>query len=68
MAEVRGTMRCPFCGDKTSVLDSRSDARHNNVRRRRQCNRSSCNVRFTTVEIATIIPQSANDLLEWVRS
>lgn len=65
MAKERGTMRCPFCGGKTKVLDSRSDKSYNHVRRRRECIAPACGVRFTTIEVATIISQSAKPLLEW---
>lgn len=42
-------MQCPFCGsEETRVLDSRSGADHQSIRRRREC--SSCTKRWKTIE------------------
>lgn len=49
-------MHCPFCGTPdTRVIDSRSSAEGDKVRRRREC--PGCNARFTTYELAEpVIP------------
>lgn len=42
-------MRCPYCQDyETRVLDSRTTADNDSIRRRREC--SKCTKRFTTYE------------------
>lgn len=44
-------MRCPFCdSDKIRVVDSRPSDDGASIRRRRECERDSCNKRFTTYE------------------
>ena len=45
-------MRCPDCGARAEVLDSRP--RSDGVRRRRRC--TSCRRRFTTFERAQVAP------------
>lgn len=52
-------MYCPFCGDKeTKVIDSRLAAEGNQVRRRRECQNSECEERFSTYEIAELLMPS----------
>ncbi len=42
-------MKCPFCNEKdTKVVNSRSTADDNEIRRRREC--EGCGKRFTTIE------------------
>jgi len=48
--EDGGGYRCPACGERTNVVDSRRTSR-GHIRRRRQCSR--CTVRFTTAEVET---------------
>lgn len=40
-------MTCPICGEKTKVLESKTDV--DSIERRREC--TSCGYRFTTFEI-----------------
>ena len=48
-------MKCPYCGHKEDkVIDSRSSAEGNSVRRRREC--LKCEKRFTTYEHIEQIP------------
>lgn len=61
-------MNCPFCGEKSKVFDSRTDPYYNNVRRRRECQGPKCRVRFTSIEVATLVPHSASEVLDWVNS
>lgn len=59
-------MLCPFCSADTQVIDARPDSKgYNHFRRRRKCLNEECGIRFTTIEIATIIPRSAKELLRW---
>ena len=46
-------MRCPDCGARAEVLDSRPRP-DGGVRRRREC--TSCELRFTTFERAQVVP------------
>ncbi|NLK00645.1 MAG: transcriptional regulator NrdR [Clostridia bacterium] len=47
-------MRCPYCGDDSRVLESRSTEEGKSIRRRREC--ISCTERFTTYERVEKIP------------
>lgn len=48
-------MRCPFCGaEDTRVVDSRLVGEGDQVRRRRECQSSACNERFTTFEVVDL--------------
>ena len=51
-------MTCPVCGEKTTVVYSRSDCE--SVRRRRRC--LKCNYRFTTEEYEVEVSRK-----DWVR-
>lgn len=49
-------MHCPFCGENdTKVVDSRLVAEGNQIRRRRECQNSHCNERFTTFETPELV-------------
>ncbi len=49
-------MHCPFCGENdTKVVDSRLVADGNQIRRRRECQNTQCNERFTTFETAELV-------------
>lgn len=44
-------MKCPYCHhDDTQVLDTRVSEEDDAIRRRRRCNNSQCEKRFTTYE------------------
>lgn len=47
-------MLCPFCGNDSKVIDSRTSDQGDSVRRRRECLR--CGKRFTTFEKIEEIP------------
>ena len=50
-------MHCPFCNSENSrVLESRTTEEGNSIRRRRECEDSSCNKRFTTYERIEVMP------------
>lgn len=50
-------MLCPFCNSENSrVLESRATEEGNSIRRRRECENSSCSKRFTTYERIEITP------------
>lgn len=53
MASTRHTVKCPDCGSRTRVIDSRpADIRDRvRTRRRRECLNAQCRTRITTVEI-----------------
>lgn len=54
-AEMRISMKCPFCGhENTRVIDSRPAEDNNSIRRRRVCD--ECEKRFTTYEKVETIP------------
>lgn len=46
-------MKCPYCDNKTQVIDSRNNATDDVVRRRREC--LKCKRRFTTHEVCEVI-------------
>ena len=49
-------MHCPFCSAAdTKVIDSRLVAEGNQIRRRRECQNSSCKERFSTFETAELL-------------
>jgi len=60
-------MRCPFCSAATEVIDSRLADELNHIRRRRKCVSKDCGIRFSTIEVATIVPTSAKRLLQWIK-
>lgn len=47
-------MLCPYCGEDSKVVDSRTNDIGNSVKRRREC--MACNKRFTTYEKIEEIP------------
>jgi len=50
-------MLCPFCNSENSrVLESRTTEEGTCIRRRRECENSSCNKRFTTYERLEVMP------------
>src|SRR3990167_2568910 len=50
-------MLCPFCNSENSrVLESRATEEGNSIRRRRECENTPCNKRFTTYERIEIMP------------
>ena len=50
-------MLCPFCNSENSrVLESRTTEESTSIRRRRECENSSCNKRFTTYERVEVMP------------
>ncbi|OGI20119.1 MAG: transcriptional regulator NrdR [Candidatus Melainabacteria bacterium RIFCSPHIGHO2_02_FULL_34_12] len=50
-------MLCPFCNSENSrVLESRTTEEGSSIRRRRECENSSCNKRFTTYERIEVMP------------
>ena len=50
-------MLCPFCNsDNSRVLESRTTEEGASTRRRRECENSSCNKRFTTYERVEVMP------------
>jgi len=50
-------MFCPFCNSENSrVLESRTTEESTSIRRRRECENTSCNKRFTTYERVEVMP------------
>lgn len=50
-------MHCPFCSSENSrVLESRTTEEGNSIRRRRECENTVCNKRFTTYERIEVMP------------
>ena len=50
-------MLCPFCNSENSrVLESRTTEESTSIRRRRECENSACNKRFTTYERIEVMP------------
>ena len=50
-------MFCPFCKSENSrVLESRTTEEGTSIRRRRECENSSCTKRFTTYERLEVMP------------
>lgn len=50
-------MLCPFCNSPNSrVLESRTTEESSSIRRRRECENSECNKRFTTYERIEVMP------------
>lgn len=50
-------MLCPFCNSENSrVLESRTTEESSSIRRRRECENTSCNKRFTTYERVEVMP------------
>ena len=50
-------MLCPFCHSENShVLESRTTEESTSIRRRRECENSACNKRFTTYERIEVMP------------
>ena len=50
-------MLCPFCHSENSrVLESRTTEEGTSTRRRRECENSNCNKRFTTYERIEVMP------------
>lgn len=50
-------MFCPFCKSENSrVLESRMTEEGSTIRRRRECENSSCSKRFTTYERVEVMP------------
>ncbi|MBI1858129.1 MAG: transcriptional repressor NrdR [Candidatus Melainabacteria bacterium] len=50
-------MLCPFCNLQNSrVLESRTTEEETSIRRRRECENSSCGKRFTTYERVEVMP------------
>lgn len=50
-------MHCPFCNFENSrVLESRTTEEGTSIRRRRECEDSQCNKRFTTYERIEVMP------------
>jgi len=48
---------CPFCNSENSrVLESRATEEGNSIRRRRECENTACNKRFTTYERIEVMP------------
>ena len=50
-------MLCPFCNSENSrVLESRTTEESTSIRRRRECENTLCNKRFTTYERVEVMP------------
>ncbi len=50
-------MLCPFCNsDNSRVLESRTTEEGTSIRRRRECENTGCNKRFTTYERIEVMP------------
>ena len=50
-------MLCPFCNSENSrVLESRTTEEGTSIRRRRECENTSCTKRFTTYERVEVMP------------
>ena len=50
-------MLCPFCNSENSrVLESRATEEASSIRRRRECENTACNKRFTTYERVEVMP------------
>ncbi len=50
-------MLCPFCNSENSrVLESRTTEEGTSIRRRRECENTTCNKRFTTYERIEVMP------------
>ena len=50
-------MLCPFCNSENSrVLESRTTEEGTSIRRRRECENTSCSKRFTTYERVEVMP------------
>ncbi len=50
-------MLCPFCNSENSrVLESRTTEEGSSIRRRRECENTICNKRFTTYERLEVMP------------
>ena len=55
--DKEGSVHCPFCKSENSrVLESRTTEEGSTIRRRRECENTSCVKRFTTYERVEVMP------------